>query len=276
MSEGYLMLQRRFFSHPLWRESREFSRAEAFLDLLQLAAYAHREQIIKGSLVKLAPGQLCGSQRYLADRWGWSTKKVRHFIALLESDRIIEPQKNRDGTIITLCNYEKYNIRESDSGTERNHQGTTKEPPRNRIKEREEREEHSLGLFGEGEGELPGMPPSAPEPPRCLPKGWQKLTQTQKDQTRVNFNTPTMQRLGATHGRRATTLWTVAEAEALLRVKPDDEEITLMIEFYEAVIPNPDVNDRRRQQLQTLLNNWNGELDKARIWKSTQRQRASA
>lgn len=120
------------------------------------------------------------------------------------------------------------------------------------------------------------MPPADPEPPRCLPKGWQKLTQTQKDQTRVNFNTPTMQRLGATHGRRAATLWNVAETEALLRVKPDEEEIALMIEFYEAVIPNPDVNDRRRQQLQTLLNNWNGELDKARIWKSSQRQRASA
>jgi DNA-binding transcriptional MocR family regulator len=141
MQTGYLMLQRRFFSHALWEEQREFSRAEAFLDLLQLAAYAHTKKIVKGNLVSLAPGQLCASQRYLAERWGWSTKKVRQFIALLEADQIIEPQKNREGTILTLCNYEKYNGGETSKEPPKTQTGTTEEPPRNRIKEREEEKE---------------------------------------------------------------------------------------------------------------------------------------
>lgn len=144
MNNGYLMLQRRFFSHALWEESREFSRAEAFLDLLQLAAYAHTKKIVKGVLVSLAPGQLCASQRYMADRWGWSTKKVRHFFALLEADQIIEPQKNREGTIITLCNYEKYNSSDPEKEPQKPHRGTTEEPPRNQIKEREEGKRDSL------------------------------------------------------------------------------------------------------------------------------------
>jgi hypothetical protein len=139
---------------------------------------------------------------------------------------------------------------------------------------KEKGKEYPLTPKGDGEGDLPGMPGESPEPPRCLPKGWQKLSASQKAQTRVNFNTPTMQQLGATHGRRATTLWTVAEAEALLRVKPDEDEIAAMIDFYEAVLPKE--SDYRRHDLATLLNHWNGELDKARIWKSTQRQRASA
>ncbi len=140
------------------------------------------------------------------------------------------------------------------------------------IERKGSRKEYPLTPKGDGEGDLPGMPGESPEPPRCLPKGWQKLSASQKAQTRVNFNTPTMQQLGATHGRRATTLWTIAEAEALLRVKPDEDEIAAMIDFYEAVLPKE--SDYRRHDLATLLNHWNGELDKARIWKSTQRASA--
>lgn len=128
-----------------------------------------------------------------------------------------------------------------------------------------------------GEGELPGMPEHAdppPKPDRCLPDGWKKLNETQKKRTRCNFNTPTMIEVGKALGRKDTTLWTVAEAEALLALKPNPDEIDTILEFYDAVIP-PE-KDWRRRDLITLLNNWPGELDKARLWKSEQRQRQSA
>lgn len=130
---------------------------------------------------------------------------------------------------------------------------------------------------GDGEGELPGMPPPQDPPPkadRCLPDGWRKLKDTQKKRTRVNFNTPTMILVGQALGRKESTLWTVQEAEALLNLKPAQDEIDAILDFYAADIPTE--KDWRRRDLLTLLNNWNGELDKARLWKAEQRQRASA
>lgn len=105
---GFFQLQRKFFVHPLWTEERDYSRAEAFLDLLQLAAFTHTRRIVKGSIVHLEPGQLCGSIRYLAGRWNWSTKRVRTYLDLLEAEGMVARLKAQGGTILTLCNYKRY------------------------------------------------------------------------------------------------------------------------------------------------------------------------
>ena len=65
----------------------------------------------------------------------------------------------------------------------------------------------------------------------------------------------------------AEPLWTVAEAVALKTVNPQADEIALMEGYYLAEIDRDE--DFRRRDLITLLNNWNGELDRARIHQST-------
>lgn len=136
---GFFQLQRRFFSHWLWTgESRVFSKAEAFLDLLQLAAFTRSRKVVGGSVIQLEPGQVCGSERYLAGRWGWSTKKVRAYLTLLEAERMVERQKKREGTILTLCNYGKYRFTGSGEEAPKNHKGSTEEAPRKQIEEGKE------------------------------------------------------------------------------------------------------------------------------------------
>lgn len=99
-----------------------------------------------------------------------------------------------------------------------------------------------------------------------LPNGWQRMSATQRKQARVNANSKTMNRVGKLLGRRDGTLWTVAEAVALKSVNPAPEEIELLEAYYLASIePEKDI---RRRDLLTLLNNWTGELDRARIFKS--------
>lgn len=139
MKNGYFMLQRRFFSHWLWAdESRVFSKAEAFLDLLQLAAFTRTKRIVGSAVVQLEPGEVCGSERYLSGRWGWSTKKVRAFLTLLEADRMLGRQKKQGVTVITLCNYSKYTAQGSTEEAAKHQQGSTEEAPRKRIEEGEE------------------------------------------------------------------------------------------------------------------------------------------
>ncbi len=99
---------------------------------------------------------------------------------------------------------------------------------------------------------------------RCLPKGWKRLSTTERKNTKVNHNTPSMDQIGGWFRRKPGNLWTVHEAAALLTINPEPAAIAGMGRYYLADIePEKDI---RRRDLQTLLNNWSGELDRARAW----------
>ena len=89
------------------------------------------------------------------------------------------------------------------------------------------------------------------------------MSQTQKQRRKVKANTPTMVRIGAWFGRRESTLWTLAESEALADLEPiPAEELELLEKWYR----EPERGEplyRRKAPLQ-LLNNWPSECDKAR------------
>lgn len=108
MNHGYIILQRRFFSHWMWEENRSFSKAEAFLDLLQLASFVTTKRIVSGVLIDLDEGEIVASVRYLGARWTWGKDKVAGFMRLLEQDGIIRRETRQGETVIFLCNYNKY------------------------------------------------------------------------------------------------------------------------------------------------------------------------
>ncbi len=75
-------------------------------------------------------------------------------------------------------------------------------------------------------------------------------------------NSPLMIRLGKFFNRRATTRWSAAERKALKKLTPiDPEDIELLERYYLEEIPQGD--DYRRRDLETLLNNWTKEIDRA-------------
>jgi len=91
-----------------------------------------------------------------------------------------------------------------------------------------------------------------------------------KSSSKKEYFEPTMieSRIGQLMGRRPMTRWSADERASLESIGDiDDGDLSLMERFYSAVIPKNE--DFRRTALQTLLNNWNGELDKARLFCST-------
>ena len=93
------------------------------------------------------------SLRFLAGRWQWSTKKVNAFLDLLIQDKMIikETPKETGQTVITICNYDKYNFSTAEEETLRKREGNTKETPRkqegNKInKEKKEKKEVSVSM----------------------------------------------------------------------------------------------------------------------------------
>lgn len=112
MDKGFIPISRKLFEHPFWKQRREFSRAEAWIDLIQKARYSEGEgqMMLKDKIVKWERGQLIASTRYLKERWNWkSNTKVENFIKLLENEDMIKTDTVQKIRRITICKYDTYN-----------------------------------------------------------------------------------------------------------------------------------------------------------------------
>jgi uncharacterized protein YdaU (DUF1376 family) len=79
--------------------------------------------------------------------------------------------------------------------------------------------------------------------------------------------TDLQQRLGALFGRRKSTQWDAKEIKQLRKISKtvSDADLQRLEWYYRLQIPKE--SDYRRQTLSTLLNNFTGELDRARKFK---------
>jgi hypothetical protein len=75
-----------------------------------------------------------------------------------------------------------------------------------------------------------------------------------------------MKRINFIMGRRDSTKWSQSEVKALRALGdiPDDD-YAAVVKYYKA--QHPPAADYRRKDLGTLLNNWSGEVDRARRFK---------
>lgn len=113
---GYVKLWRGWRDNDIFRG--EFSRADAWVWLIENAAWKETRARIKGDSVTLQRGELSFSQRFMAEKWGWSKSRVDRFIADLREEGMIETRAKIGATaghnagqgqsIITICNYAKY------------------------------------------------------------------------------------------------------------------------------------------------------------------------
>ena len=156
--EYYIPISRRLFEHPFWCEERVFSRFEAWLDLVRSARFEDTKQLIGNRFIEVKRGQILVSLRFLAGRWQWSTKKVNSFLDLLIQDNMIikETPKETGQTVVTICNYDKYNYQLSEEEPKKKQQGNTKETARKQQgnKVNKENKENKLE-----EDNIPPTPP---------------------------------------------------------------------------------------------------------------------
>lgn len=119
--EGYIKLSRKFFSNPLWQEPREYSKAEAWIDMIQFARFEAGEAkiVIGNKIIDIHYGEFPASIRFLAKRWGWSKNKVCRFFDMLEDEKMITKRtvNGTKQTLVSLCNFGIYNSNNSLNGT---------------------------------------------------------------------------------------------------------------------------------------------------------------
>ena len=120
-----------------------------WLWMLKEAAHKERKRLISGQMVRLRRGQLAVSQRYLAERANWGRKAVRQFLERLEAFDMVRLsgaqdvdqlslnfearklngiQKGPPLTVVSICNYDKYQHDASAKGPPRAQEGPRRGP----------------------------------------------------------------------------------------------------------------------------------------------------
>lgn len=106
---GYIKLHRGWRDTDGLLPSAKFSDFEAWLWLLENCAWKPIARWnAKGEEIRLEPGQIHVSIRSLTTVWGWSRKAVATFLARLERVQKVRLQRGQSGTILTVCNWAKY------------------------------------------------------------------------------------------------------------------------------------------------------------------------
>lgn len=191
MSDWYAVA-RAVWDHELF-EREAYSSREAWLWLVGQAVW--KPTHVHGVLIQR--GQCTFSLRFLAEKWGWSTSKVRRFLATLKNHKMIDtPTGTPTGTpidtptgtpttVVTICNYEKFQSKTSvaETPTDTPPDTQTGTPTGTKKKNLTSKQKNSPptregGLFGPKvfstkKTELPDGPPAKPKGLHLCPPEWE-------------------------------------------------------------------------------------------------------
>lgn len=107
---GYMTIWRGIWDNYIYASDQRFDDRSAWLWLLFDANYKENEIITKrGTHLIIKRGQVFTSIRSLAQKFHWNERTVMRFLYNIKSTGMIDYKTTRDGTLITLLNYNKYN-----------------------------------------------------------------------------------------------------------------------------------------------------------------------
>lgn len=141
---GFVALHRQATSHHLF--AGQAARLGAWCWLFANVCWRPTRFSIAGKTITLDRGQICVSRTQLAEAWGWSPSAVERFLRRLQTEQMIERETGQGRSIITLCNYDKYQdfgegtgqASEQVSGRQANKRRTAKEQGNKGTREDEE------------------------------------------------------------------------------------------------------------------------------------------
>ena len=111
---GFAVIFREAKDHPLF--AGDSARLGAWTWLVLAGCWKPTKFNIGGKVVELQRGQLCASRAQLAEAWGWKPSAVERFLVRLETEQMIGRETGQGRTVITICNYAKYQDVEAKAG----------------------------------------------------------------------------------------------------------------------------------------------------------------
>lgn len=120
MHRGYIALWRKIDDHPFYKEPREFSKYEAWIDILKEAQHSMEPQEVVFGMSTLTCnyGECLKSTQTWASKWMWSRSKVFRFLKLLKKMGQIDFRSETITTRIIVINYKDYDPKRNANETE--------------------------------------------------------------------------------------------------------------------------------------------------------------
>lgn len=110
---GWLAMKRGITSHPLFKGRHD--RLAIWVWLLDNAAWKDTRQDVNGRTVPVPRGSVLTSERRIASELGIGYQVVRTFLDRLATERMIKAEANAGRTLISLCNWSKYQVPQASS-----------------------------------------------------------------------------------------------------------------------------------------------------------------
>ena len=107
MSKDFYIMVRGWMDDDVF-SNEPYTEREAFLYLIEKSAWKIRRYRSGNKVVQLKRGQFTGSLRYIAKAWQWKKDKVASFLKILVSADMIKTEQQTRQTVITICNYSKF------------------------------------------------------------------------------------------------------------------------------------------------------------------------
>lgn len=109
---GWFAISRSIFDHPIFKGHPE--RIGAWVWLVGNAAWKDTRQDANGKTVTVKRGQILTSYRQMSSATGVSIKALRILISRLRQEHAIGTDTGTGRLLITICNYEKYQAKNSE------------------------------------------------------------------------------------------------------------------------------------------------------------------
>lgn len=109
-NEGYVPIWRKLRENPLWTEDREFSKLEAWIDILLEVQHKDEpcETLLGFDMIVTTQAESCKSLVTWGKRWNWSKSKVKRFFVLLKNMGMISFTNEKITTRLKVLNYRHY------------------------------------------------------------------------------------------------------------------------------------------------------------------------
>lgn len=104
---GFISISRDLVNHPLVGIQRP-KYYIAWTWMLTQARWKPGRVMVGSNVIELQRGQLCHSLRFMADQLPLSIQEIRTFLKHLKNQHMVQHETNTGQTVITICNYDKY------------------------------------------------------------------------------------------------------------------------------------------------------------------------
>jgi len=125
--KGAIFLHRQIQDHYLWKD-KPFTMGQAWIDMLLRANHEKARVLYRREFYEIDRGQFIRTERDLAHDWGWSRSKITRFLVLLKKDLMIDTKPNPKANLVTILNYNDYQILRTNNKPKLNQSRTNSEP----------------------------------------------------------------------------------------------------------------------------------------------------